>query len=146
MKTIIFILFASAALLAGCNHQHGNDQNHATHDSHENESGSLHLNNGTKWKINPEMIPHITASDKLLADFQVASGDHKVLAEKLKENNDKLIASCTMKGEAHDQLHVWLLPHVKLVNELSDAESEDDAEHIIAEIKESRETFDRYFQ
>ena len=43
-------------------------------------------------------------------------------AENLQKNINLLTSNCTMSGEAHDELHKWLIPYMELVNKLSEAE------------------------
>tara|TARA_R110000850_G_scaffold3773_11_gene17516 strand:- start:5782 stop:6231 length:450 start_codon:yes stop_codon:yes gene_type:complete len=107
----------------------------------------IELNAGQKWKVNEQMRPFIITSEQLLIDFQKdANGDYKILATELKENNNKLIASCTMKGESHDALHLWLHPHLELVSELQKSSTSEDAVVIIDKLNRSFQTFGNYFQ
>lgn len=104
------------------------------------------LNNGERWKVNPEMIPHLQAAEKRLIAYRDNSEtDYKTLAMELKSYNDQLISSCTMQGESHDQLHLWLHPHIKLVKALSEAKNVEEADSIIAELKVSYEKYHKYF-
>jgi Skp family chaperone for outer membrane proteins len=107
----------------------------------------INLNNGERWIVNSEMKPHIEKGSQLIDKF--LSDDEKnyqKLAENLKEQNNALIKSCTMKGESHDELHKWLHPHIDLVKKLSDASSWHDAEPIISELNNSYEKYNNYFQ
>lgn len=47
-----------------------------------------------------------------------------------------------MKGEAHDELHKWLLPYIELVDHFSKDKSNEN----LAKIQESFTTFNQYFQ
>lgn len=129
----LILLLASFWLLAACHsHQSG---------------GSLHLNNGEKWEVNAEMKPAIEAGNKILSEYLAQQGiDYKKLAEDLKNQNDKLIKSCTMKGESHDVLHQWLHPHMKLVEQLADAEDAQKAATIVAQLEQSFNTYQQYFK
>ncbi|MCB0628425.1 MAG: hypothetical protein R2806_25420 [Saprospiraceae bacterium] len=107
----------------------------------------LELNNGKKWTINAEMMPPLSVSEKLLSEYAAGDKkDYKRLAAQLKESNQLLISSCTMKGKSHDELHKWLYPYMALVDELNDAENENEANQVFQKIKESFETFNQYFQ
>lgn len=152
MSRIILFSLLLAAGLWGCGHNHEGENNGSHHD-HEKEQvsdnetvqeSSLALNNGAKWVINDEMKPHLQASEKLLQEYN--GNDHKTLAEGLKNNNNKLISSCTMKGESHEQLHVWLYPHIELVKKLEGAGSEEEADHIVEELRLSFNTFKEHFE
>lgn len=111
------------------------------------ESQPIELNQGKKWKVNAEMLPHIQASEKLLSDFLANEGkDYTNLAKDLKKNNDKLIKSCNMKGKAHDELHKWLHPYMDLIKTLEQEENEEIAKSIVNKLIMSFETFNQYFQ
>jgi hypothetical protein len=50
-----------------------------------------------------------------------------------------------MTGVPHDNLHVWLAPHMKEIEKLKTAENRDYANKIVSELKESMEKFHQYF-
>lgn len=113
----------------------------------ENHSDGISLNNGDKWQVNAEMKPRIEKGKKILQEYQSAGGsDYKALAEQLKIANAELIKSCTMDGESHNQLHNWLLPHMKLISKLKEAPNEAKAEQVIDELEESFKTYEKYFE
>lgn len=132
MQKSIFIL-ASVLLIAAC-HSHP-------------DAGGLTLNNGEKWKVNAEMKPHIEQGNAILnAYLRQNSTYHKALAEALKNQNDNLIKSCTMKGKSHDELHKWLHPHIKLVEKLSKTDDSSEAAALVAQIEKSFRTYENYFE
>ncbi|NND32484.1 MAG: hypothetical protein HKN76_07830 [Saprospiraceae bacterium] len=113
----------------------------------DSNSKSLALDNGEKWKINMEMRHPIEASQKLISDFgEDEKKDYQALATKLKENNQLLISSCTMKGKSHSELHKWLHPHMVLVEELENATDQQKAGQVVGKIEQSFEIFNTYFQ
>jgi hypothetical protein len=67
---------------------------------------------------------------------------YPLLANKLKSNIDLLTSNCTMKGEAHDELHKWLVPYIELVDKFSKEKSKNQ----FIEIQESFKIFNQYFQ
>lgn len=105
------------------------------------------MNNGDKWKVNAEMTPHIEMGSQILSDYlAIGDNNYKSLAESLKNQNDKLIKSCNMKGESHDELHKWLHPHMNLIAELAEAPDAKAAEAIIAQLEQSFKTYHTYFK
>jgi hypothetical protein len=105
------------------------------------------LNKGEKWHVIPVMMVHIRASETLFSEYtESESTDFIKLAEGLKENNNKLIKSCTMKGKAHDELHKWLHPHLQLVEALGKALSIEQASKITDQLKLSFQTLNTYFK
>lgn len=107
----------------------------------------LKLNDGERWEINKEMVKPIERAEAALAQFQEVKATHyDLLAEALWEQNNELIQSCTMEGEAHDELHKWLYPHMQLIDKLSKAEQLDEQKRLISELEESFELFHEYFK
>lgn len=105
------------------------------------------LVNGQRWKVNEEMKPHVEQGMAILNDFlSKEGGSHKQLADDLKEQNNNLIRSCTMDGQSHDELHKWLLPHIELVKELSEAESEQEVTDVLNRLKASYEIYTTHFE
>ena len=105
---------------------------------------SLELNQGKKWLINPEMLPHLKVAKAEVNNFK--RSDFKKLALSLENHNQKLIKSCTMKGESHDMLHVWLHPYLELVEELKHANNVDESLELTQKIKKAFINFDLYFE
>ena len=115
--------------------------------SNNSKKGEIELNNGEKWKINAEMIPPLEASEKLISDFAAGDKeDYRSLVVQLKENNQLLISSCTMKGKSHDELHKWLHPYMVLLDELENVETDNESIELFEKIEQSFETFNQYFQ
>ncbi|NNE37986.1 MAG: hypothetical protein HKN08_06745 [Gammaproteobacteria bacterium] len=116
----------------------------------QNNSGErvpLTLNEGEKWVVSDEMKPHITRAVDIFKKHGASNNtDYADLSEKLKEQNTKLIKSCNMKGPAHDELHKWLLPHMKLIEDLGKSENEQEAANIISELEASFTQYNVYFE
>ena len=112
----------------------------------DSNTAGIELNQGEKWKINTEMMPHLEASEKLVVDFTANDNrDYKALAKNLKKNAQSLISSCTMNGKSHDELHKWLHPYMGLIDDLAKTGDKSEANQVIREIEQSFETFDQYF-
>jgi len=115
-------------------------------DGKDDEMQTIKLNNGEKWLVNEEMKPFILESEIILNDYiESSSTDFKTLAERLNEKNSKLIESCTMNGESHDELHKWLYPHMNLIRSLAQEENTESAASIVRELALSFETYHKYF-
>ena len=114
---------------------------------HYDEMQNIVLNNGEKWKVDANMIIHIRNMENDITSFsKTDQKNYKSFAEKLQSNIDLLTSSCTMEGQAHDELHKWLLPYIDMVKELSDAKNETEAEKQFKNIQNSFKTFNQYFQ
>jgi hypothetical protein len=138
MNTKYFFVILMTTLIGTQCEQKNTGTNH--------ELKTLQLNNGEKWKVNDEMMPHLTEMQEIILNYDMEAGDYKTLASSLDSHNKKLIKSCTMKGESHDQLHLWLHPYLEMVDNLGKAESLEAATIIINQIKESFKSFNQYFQ
>lgn len=114
---------------------------------HSNEYDMLRLNDGEKWSIDPEMIKHIREGEAVFESFvQSGSRDFQELADQLADANSNLIMSCSMTGEAHNQLHLWLHPHLELTQKLKEADDTRTALNIVRQIAHSYELFNNYFK
>lgn len=51
-----------------------------------------------------------------------------------------------MKGQAHDELHKWLLPYIDLVNLFSETKNKQELQAQLKKIQVSFLTFNQYFQ
>ena len=135
MKRIkkLVLMIMGVTLIIACNSNH--------------QKSDIELNNGEKWEVNDEMKPHIEKGNAILDEFISQNSEYyQKLAENLTTQNNQLIKSCTMKGESHDELHKWLHPHMKLVEELSSAKDFNNAKKIISKLESSFNTYHNYFQ
>lgn len=110
---------------------------------HHDENEAIVLNNGEKWKVDDNMMTHIRNMEKdVMAFADNSEKNYTDLASKLKTNLDLLTSNCTMKGQAHDELHKWLVPYMELVDNLEKESSEAQ----FKAVQESFVTFNQYFQ
>ena len=154
MKTTI-VLGLSVFIFWSCNNsgrtiesdaEESHLEAHVEH--HYNKSdGALELNDGEKWIVNEEMKPFVAKQEELLnAHMQSGNPDYETLASQLQKQNELLIQSCTMTGKSHDELHKWLHPYMGLLVDLREAQTEDEADKLVSEVKMSLETYHSYFQ
>jgi len=121
-------------------HEHGN------HGSEAAISG-LKLNNGVRW----EMDGHTrTMSSKMEKTF--FNADHSTqsslnaMGVQLEAQLDVLIAGCTMDGEAHNQLHMFLNDYIPTVNNLSKAKDLESARGEAIKLKGQLEAYKTHFK
>ncbi|MHA3047821.1 hypothetical protein JSO59_010765 [Riemerella anatipestifer] len=148
-KTILFGL--SIFLFWSCNNSssktttHQQDEIHETH-HHDESLQVIELNNGEKWVVNSEMKPFVSKGAELVNVYvQENKTDFKELTTQLKEQNNQLIKSCTMKGKSHDELHKWLYPHLELVKELDNETDAVKAKEIVVKLQNSYQQYQIYF-
>ncbi|MDG1314054.1 MAG: hypothetical protein P8P29_00840, partial [Flavobacteriaceae bacterium] len=78
------------------------------------------LNNGELWLANPETTEGIQKMKKRMSLFNNSENleAYVILKAGLEEDFTELFEKCTMKGEAHNQLHNYLFPFLDLFDGL----------------------------
>ena len=153
MMSKIASILAASALLFSCSNAPAEQQKPAAevvatapahdHDAHE----AIELNKGEKWPVDANMLVYIANMQSEVADFRGGTlPEYKALSGSLQKNADLLTSNCTMKGQAHDELHKWLLPYLDLIKEFANAPDEALAAKQFEAIKNSFVTFNRYFK
>ncbi|MBQ0767700.1 MAG: hypothetical protein KBT58_00300 [Bizionia sp.] len=76
------------------------------------DKNTLQLNNGERWEANIETTDGVKKMITLMDDFVLTedTAAYAGLAEYLKQEFAVIFEKCTMKGEAHNQLHHFLIP------------------------------------
>lgn len=93
------------------------------------------------------MMVYVTTSNSLVQNFNSVGADsYARLAAELEENKNRLISACTMKGPAHNALHLWLMPYIGHIDQLAKAETEAEQEQAVADLRQSFDTFQTYFE
>ncbi len=150
MNSFKIVLLCLSILTVGCkNNSDGKIETEVSSVAQEHAHGDeeIQLNQGQKWKVDAEMLSIIRAMENDVASFKGSElAEYNSLSEKLKKNIDLLTSNCTMKGQAHDELHKWLLPYIDLVNAFSEAKGGADSEKLFQDVKNSFVTFNQYFQ
>jgi len=84
------------------------------------ESTAVQLNNGEKWEANRETTEGIHRMEMLTSDFKGAGNAEEVLALKnqMEFEFNQILEQCTMTGEAHNQLHNYLIPLKAMINKI----------------------------
>ncbi len=147
-KFKITTIVLSAFFLFSCNDKTKNEitevnQTIETEVHNHSDSEAIQLDGDKKWKVDVEMMNHIRNMEKDVASFDKGTPEnYQLLADNLKKNLDLLTSNCTMKGQAHDELHKWLLPYLDLVDDFS----KDKSDEQFTEIQNSFTTFNQYFE
>lgn len=147
------LMLATATFIMSCGNNNPNDsptgENTRGHEEiylNQDSQELLELNDGEKWVVNEEMKPYVETGRTLVAGYNgEGQTDYQDLANKLKEQNDRLIQSCTMTGKGHDELHKWLHPHLELVYQLSNTTETHQAQDLVDRLQESYRTYHEYF-
>jgi hypothetical protein len=105
------------------------------------ESPEVELNEGEPWPANAETITGIDNLKQLAERFDSSSDSYEELQSQMREEFSLIFKNCTMKGEAHEQLHNYLLPLMDFFGELTT--SNQDA--ALTAIRKHLAQFDEYF-
>ena len=147
MQKLIILLTSFMVLFSSCNELATKDEKIQNEIVSEDENLGIELNNGAKWKVDENMMVHIKNIENDIISFAgTEKKEYKLLAEKLQSNIDLLTSNCTMKGQAHDELHKWLVPYIELVDVLSENQDSTDAVSHFQNIEKSFLLFNQYFQ
>ena len=150
MKKVL-VLAISSFVLWSCNNSSekakSNQETKQEEQQHDETSEAVELNIGKKWIVNDEMKPFVAKGEGLVTTYlQSSHTNYNELAQQLKEQNNQLIKSCTMKGKSHDELHKWLHPHLELVEALGKSTNENEAKGIVLKLQKSNEAYHQYFE
>jgi hypothetical protein len=108
---------------------------------------ALQLNHGKKWKVDDHMMDELRELE-IIVTHSAAVDPRNLdnIADSLIVHLDILTSNCTMQGQAHDELHKWLVPFIDLVNEFANYEDETEALSQLDEMKEKFKLFNSYFE
>ena len=156
MKTLLVVIIFISGLLTGCRNnspakdEHGireKDKTIMPHDDHAVSAVSVALNDGQKWAANTETTQGIANMMKRIQSIPQAPTveDYKALQVALDNEFNSILQNCTMTGEAHDQLHNYLMPLKEMINQLG-SNSIDDNKQILASLNQHLSRYGSYFQ
>jgi hypothetical protein len=149
MKYLVFF-FSLVFFLSACNNQVASSHdehkdtaaNTKTEAVHHEEATAVQLNNGEKWKANPETITGVNNMLQIVDSALAGRIAGAPLQDTLKAEFKMIFDKCTMTGTAHDQLHNYLIP---LKKKLDDLKEEEDTDETLKEIQAHLKTFGNYF-
>lgn len=104
----------------------------------------LTLNNNEKWVANEETHIGMKRIDSILTHNSYFDG--KTLGNELSKQTSYIIKSCDMTGEAHDQLHVVLMPILEEITDLKDEEEVLEIEKKVEKLQRLTDTYFKYFK
>ncbi len=109
-------------------HMHSNPE-----DAHHHIS-ELNLDNGKRWSAHSRITRGIDKMKEILDSFSEKDdiNAYPVLTEELETEFHSILKYCTMDGEAHDQLHNYLLPMNKILEGLSSPDLKICQDHFVA--------------
>lgn len=102
---------------------------------------AVQLNDGERWEANAATVEGIENQTEMVESFDPSRQSYDTLQSELRDEFGLIFKNCTMKGEAHEQLHNYLLPLMELFGKLT----LEDREDALGKIKEHLSRFDTYF-
>jgi hypothetical protein len=164
MKRIVFLIGISAAMLTACQNSSNPSANQGVetvakrdtavdlnkekgeHEAHSDEgetAGKLVLDNGNKWQANAATTEGIQKMLTLVNEYlNKGDTDSKKLGERLDKEFTTILQECTMTGEAHEQLHNFLLPLKAKIEKLEETNSVE----FVKEIQGYLNGYTQYFE
>ncbi len=97
---------------------------------------TLKLNGGEKWIANNETQIGIVKMDSIIKKFKNdETNNYLGLGNDLSKQTNFIIKSCNMTGEAHDQLHVVLVPMLDEISILKESENTEESKTALGELE-----------
>jgi hypothetical protein len=143
-RALLFLsLLAVTVLAAGC----GKADHHESHGEHDHApGGELRLDDGKKWPADNHTRESMESIRRSLSEAgESASQERRGLSTQLKQQVDELIRGCTMTGDAHNQLHIFLDKLIPEVERLAE-QGEEAGKKTMERIRELIAEYDRHFE
>ncbi|WP_111707646.1 hypothetical protein [Lutibacter citreus] len=123
------------------------EQPQQTEEQQHNNAEELQLNNGNLWEANSETTEGINAMLQLMSDFSEVENPeaYEMLKQNLETQFKTIVQKCTMTGEAHNQLHVFLVPMKGLFNGLTASDLKNSKAHF-NKLNTHLKTYKTYFE
>ncbi len=112
-------------------------------ESHEGHTTAVQLNNGEKWDANVETTEGIQKMQTIVTGGLTSSAAPAEVLPALETEFKTIFDKCTMTGEAHDQLHNYLVPVKNHLDELKTATA---AAPVLTSLQEYLGTYSNYFK
>jgi len=120
-------------------------EDHLAADTHEQGIAGLEQNQGSRWEMDDHTRSMFAQMETTFsdADLDALEGDGlKNAGSALQEEIDLLIEGCTMTGDAHEQLHMYLAGFIPAVAALSESGQVEDGE----KVQHYLEQYPKYFE
>ena len=107
----------------------------------------LRLDNGKKWVVNDATQLGITKMDSIINSFKSSKDeDFASLGNNLSKQTSFIIKNCDMTGEAHDQLHVILVPILDEISILKESNNKHEYKKALNNLEGLIDDYFNHFQ
>lgn len=151
-----FLLIITAILWTSCSNRFDNngETNHSAtdtislvehdHAQHGDNKSNVSLNHGQKWDADHETITGIKTMKDLvsLQATEMITADCLNLKSSLNTEFSNMLSKCKMEGEAHKQLHNFLVPLQGMIQGL---EADTSCKEKIGQLNSYLDEFGNYF-
>ena len=140
MKIVVLLLILSVSF-SSCK------QNAEKKEPLNNVEDLVELNNGERWKANAETTIGIEKMISRMQSFSEKENslEYRHLKDSLEVDFTEIFQKCTMKGEAHNQLHNYLKPMIDLFEGLDSEELESNKKSF-STLDEHLRIYKKYFE
>lgn len=146
MKNLVAVSIASTLLFASCQ---SNSTSHQPKQEQATVSSipAVQLNEGKKWQANEATTTGIVHMQTRVKEFSTPDevAAYHQLRLVLEEEFQMIFKKCTMKGEAHNQLHNYLLPLKRRMNLLKSTDV-NELKHHLKDLDEYLKSYSNYFE
>jgi len=147
MKKLFFGLCILCLCCSGCQNTSQNKNQSKAEHTETGDPDELRLDNGHKWAANKETTDGVKKIQVVMEhNPQKSIEDFHKLGRELTEIERYIVRKCTMKGEAHENLHLWLNPLMKKTEKLNESENLAQAKKIAWELEIHLKAYFRYFE
>ncbi|WP_299334577.1 hypothetical protein [uncultured Psychroserpens sp.] len=148
MKRYILLLLVGVLILACKNSANTIDTGNPSEIERVSilDTFSITQNPNGKWIANAETHLGFRKMDSIITKFRAENKtDYIELGNQLSEQTGFIIKHCSMKGEAHDQLHVILIPMLDEISVLKEENNNEKAKSALYNLEQLSSAYFKYF-
>jgi hypothetical protein len=149
MKYKVFFILVLIASFSSCKKEFQKNSINTTETEEISllDTLTLKLNNGEKWNVNNATQIGIEKMDSIISSFKSKKESSFVeLGQNLSKQTSFIIKSCDMTGEAHDQLHVVLVPMLDEISIIKESENTYESRKALGELESLIEAYFNHFE
>ncbi|MCF8262344.1 MAG: hypothetical protein K9J12_16335 [Melioribacteraceae bacterium] len=151
-KKIFLAIFVTAILSTCATDETHPQKTHVEADKHKSHNDNnplvhLKLNHDQKWEMDDHTRRVTTQMKESINSSELNKiEDYRLLGGKLQSQIDMLVQGCTMKGESHNQLHIFLGAYIPTAASLINIKDLEEGALKVSELKSQFAIYDKYFQ